>query len=144
MMKNTFPANGVTILLMTLPGGSSSICALIDNNVFVLWSIFSQVARLFLGFPHNNYYEFIINEGSYIFWAVFQLATVAILLYSTFAAIYFARYTYFNEKIPADYDEPFITRHMTGRSAFSGFEPGIYQNIMDAVDRSYDFEDDDS
>lgn len=101
----------------------------------------SEVARLFLGFPHNTYYEFIINEGSYIFWAVFQLATVAILLYSALAAIYYARYTYFNEKIPADYDEPFITRN-AARSAFVGLDPGVYQNIMDAVDTSYDFEND--
>lgn len=72
-----------------------------------------------------------------------QLATVAILLYSTLAAIYFARYTYFNEKIPDDYDEPFITRHISSgrRRTYLGLEPTVYQSIMDAVDRNYDFED---
>lgn len=81
-------------------------------------------------------YQFLINNS-----IPCQLATVAILLYSALAAIYYARYTYFNEKIPADYDEPFITRN-AARSAFVGLDPGVYQNIMDAVDTSYDFEND--
>ncbi|XP_073992329.1 uncharacterized protein isoform X2 [Rhodnius prolixus] len=46
----------------------------------------------------DAYYDFLINEGSFKFWAVFQMVTIAILLYSTFAAIYYAKYTYLHEQ----------------------------------------------
>nr|XP_018901086.1 PREDICTED: uncharacterized protein LOC109033104 [Bemisia tabaci] len=54
----------------------------------------------------NAYYDFLINEGSYKFWAIFQLATVAILLYSVFAAIYYAKYQYLTDP-PTDIDDLF-------------------------------------
>ncbi|XP_024214979.1 uncharacterized protein [Halyomorpha halys] len=51
----------------------------------------------------DSYYDFLINEWSFKFWAVFQLVTIAVLLYSTFAAIYYAKYTYLHNP-PTDED----------------------------------------
>ncbi|XP_022195385.2 uncharacterized protein LOC111052883 [Nilaparvata lugens] len=59
--------------------------------------------------PGAPYYEFFINEASYKFWAVFQLTTVFILLYSAFAAIYYAKYTFLTE-IETLKDEDIILR----------------------------------
>ncbi|RZF38469.1 hypothetical protein LSTR_LSTR011959 [Laodelphax striatellus] len=59
--------------------------------------------------PGAPYYEFFINEASYKFWAVFQLTTVFILLFSAFAAIYYAKYTFLTE-IETLKDEDIILR----------------------------------
>ncbi|KRT80128.1 hypothetical protein AMK59_6513 [Oryctes borbonicus] len=62
-----------------------------------------------------NYYDFIINEGSFKFWAAFQLGTAILLIYSAFAAIYYAKFNI----ISTDYD---YYDELFGRS-FSGGSP---------------------
>ncbi|XP_024086275.1 uncharacterized protein LOC112128420 [Cimex lectularius] len=60
------------------------------------------------------YYDFIINEGSFKFWAVFQMVTIAILFYSTFAAIYYAKWTYLHDE-PDEEDAALFLR--SGRTS---------------------------
>ncbi|XP_058803688.1 uncharacterized protein LOC131671342 [Phymastichus coffea] len=86
----------------------------------------------------NGYYDFLINEGSYKFWAVFQLATAALLIYSGFAALYYAK---INPQISEDYPDDFLRRRRRyadwdGPPAdrpFFGFQPEIFQRIIDAI-----------
>ncbi|KAJ8885108.1 hypothetical protein PR048_011304 [Dryococelus australis] len=59
--------------------------------------------------PVSNYYDFIINEGSYKFWAVFQVGTAALLIYSAFAAVYYAKYTFATTDY-SDYEDDFFFR----------------------------------
>ncbi|XP_059617145.1 uncharacterized protein LOC132262042 [Phlebotomus argentipes] len=56
--------------------------------------------RYIKGDPLKGYYDFVITEGSYKFWAAFQLATAALIIYSTFAAIYYSKVN----PIVSDYD----------------------------------------
>ncbi|XP_043461339.1 uncharacterized protein LOC122497958 [Leptopilina heterotoma] len=60
----------------------------------------------------NGYYDFLINEGSYKFWAVFQLATAALLIYSGFAALYYAKV---NPPASPDYEDYFLRRRRRRR-----------------------------
>ncbi|XP_049848026.1 uncharacterized protein LOC126306974 [Schistocerca gregaria] len=90
-----------------------------------------------------SYYEFLINEGSYKFWAWFQLATAALLIYSVFAAIYYSKYTYYT--IASDYDYDYFFKRSgepapAARSApaahtstFLGLSAQTYQRILDAI-----------
>lgn len=66
-------------------------------------------ARYIKGDPLKGYYDFIITEGSYKFWAVFQLATALLMIYSTFAAIYYSKVN----PIVSDYD---YVSYLGGRS----------------------------
>lgn len=66
-------------------------------------------ARYIKGDPLKGYYDFIITEGSYKFWAVFQLLTAALMIYSTFAAIYYSKVN----PIVSDYD---YVSYLGGRS----------------------------
>ncbi|XP_015438370.1 PREDICTED: uncharacterized protein LOC107193440 [Dufourea novaeangliae] len=85
----------------------------------------------------GGYYDFLINEGSYKFWAVFQLATAALLIYSGFAALYYAKVN------PPTTDDEFddIFRRRRRRSLFvkpqekpfCGLDSVTFQRILDAV-----------
>ncbi|CAL7943471.1 unnamed protein product [Xylocopa violacea] len=88
----------------------------------------------------GGYYDFLINEGSYKFWAVFQLATAALLIYSGFAALYYAKVN------PPTTDDEFddILRRRRRRRAlsifprdksFCGLDSATFQRIIDAVAR---------
>ncbi|XP_055385010.1 uncharacterized protein LOC129614448 [Condylostylus longicornis] len=50
-----------------------------------------EEGRYIKGDPLKGYYDFVITEGSYKFWAAFQLATAVLIIYSTFAAIYYSK-----------------------------------------------------
>ncbi|XP_063979943.1 uncharacterized protein LOC135163967 [Diachasmimorpha longicaudata] len=84
----------------------------------------------------GGYYDFLINEGSYKFWAVFQLATAALLIYSGFAALYYAKV---NPSIPDDYDDYFLRRRRRRRDTdsplFFGIDSATFQRIMDSLAR---------
>ncbi|XP_043592740.1 uncharacterized protein LOC122572156 isoform X1 [Bombus pyrosoma] len=87
----------------------------------------------------GGYYDFLINEGSYKFWAVFQLATAALLIYSGFAALYYAKVN------PPTIDDEFddILRRRKRRAlsifprdkSFCGLDSATFQRIIDAVAR---------
>ncbi|CAG9800279.1 unnamed protein product [Chironomus riparius] len=65
------------------------------------------------GDPLNGYYDFVITEGSYKFWVVFQLFTAGLLIYSTLAAIYYSKVN----PLTSDYDYvDYLSRSFHGRS----------------------------
>ncbi|XP_075974779.1 uncharacterized protein LOC142975640 [Anticarsia gemmatalis] len=100
--------------------------------------------------PWAGYYDWIINEGSFKFWSVFQLFTAALLLYACLSAIYYAK---FNPVIPdydREYDDYFLERTV-GRSArsldqselpsgISWINPRTFQFILDAISKHYEEE----
>uniref|UniRef100_A0A6R5Z1W3 Uncharacterized protein n=1 Tax=Anopheles funestus TaxID=62324 RepID=A0A6R5Z1W3_ANOFN len=69
--------------------------------------------RYIKGDPLNGYYDFIISEGSYKFWAVFQLVTAAVVIYSTLTAIYYSKVA----PLTSDYD---YIDYLNGGRAFAG------------------------
>ncbi|XP_049548361.1 uncharacterized protein LOC125959578 [Anopheles darlingi] len=69
--------------------------------------------RYIKGDPLNGYYDFVISEGSYKFWVVFQLFTAALVLYATFAAIYYSKVS----PLTSDYD---YIDYLNGARSFSG------------------------
>lgn len=92
-----------------------------------------EEGRYIKGDPLNGYYDFIITEGSYKFWVVFQvhplgkirdflrlmkrhyfqLATAALLIYSTLAAIYYSKVN----PLTSDYDYvDYLSRSFKGRA----------------------------
>ncbi|XP_026487866.2 uncharacterized protein LOC113394683 [Vanessa tameamea] len=97
--------------------------------------------------PWAGYYDWIINEGSFKFWSVFQLFTAALLLYACLSAIYYAK---FNPIIPdysLEYDDYFLERTV-GRKArsvdsselpsgLSWMNPTTFQFILDAISTHY-------
>ncbi|TDG45421.1 hypothetical protein AWZ03_008187 [Drosophila navojoa] len=56
--------------------------------------------RYIKGDPLKGYYDFVITEGSYKFWAAFQVGTALLIIYSTFAAIYYSKVN----PLTSDYD----------------------------------------
>ncbi|XP_067010678.2 uncharacterized protein [Anabrus simplex] len=87
----------------------------------------------------HSYYEFLINEGSYKFWAVFELLTAALLIYSAFAAVYYAKFTYATTDY-SDYDDFFFKRSGDSyttpapqEDTFLGLSAATYQRILDAI-----------
>ncbi|XP_017881924.1 uncharacterized protein LOC108626034 [Ceratina calcarata] len=86
----------------------------------------------------GGYYDFLINEGSYKFWAVFQLATAALLIYSGFAALYYAKV---NPPAIDDDDFDLLRRRRRALSvsprdrSFCGLDSATFQRIIDAVAR---------
>ncbi|XP_034473443.1 pinin [Drosophila innubila] len=56
--------------------------------------------RYIKGDPLKGYYDFVITEGSYKFWAAFQVGTAILIIYSTFAAIYYSKVN----PLTSDYD----------------------------------------
>lgn len=92
----------------------------------------------------SSYYDFLINEGSYKFWAVFQVVTACLLIYSAFAAIYYAKYTFSMMDYPDYLDEGFFFKrsgeaYVTTTTAkpssysFLGLSPQTFQRIMNAL-----------
>lgn len=92
----------------------------------------------------SSYYDFLINEGSYKFWAVFQVVTACLLIYSAFAAIYYAKYTFSMMDYPDYLDEGFFFKrsgeaYITTTTAkpssysFLGLSPQTFQRIMNAL-----------
>ncbi|XP_025836781.1 uncharacterized protein LOC112906596 [Agrilus planipennis] len=84
--------------------------------------------------PWANYYDFIINEGSFKFWAVFQLGTALLLIYSAFAAVYYAKFNV--SSTDYDYYYDFFARSNSGRSdttSWLGISPQTFQRIIDAI-----------
>ncbi|KAF7998296.1 hypothetical protein HCN44_009694 [Aphidius gifuensis] len=82
----------------------------------------------------GGYYDFLINEGSYKFWAVFQIATAALLVYSAFAALYYAKV---NPSTTDDYEDYFLRRKRRKRRSLPLFFPldiQTFQRIMEALD----------
>nr|CAI5855096.1 unnamed protein product [Callosobruchus analis] len=84
--------------------------------------------------PWAGYYDFIINEGSFKFFAVFQLLTAILLLYSAFAAAYYAKfnvittdYDYYDDFLGRSNNEPVAT------SSWSGLPASTFQRIFDAI-----------
>ncbi|EDW76133.1 uncharacterized protein Dwil_GK14828 [Drosophila willistoni] len=69
--------------------------------------------RYIKGDPLKGYYDFVITEGSYKFWAVFQVGTAILIIYSTFAAIYYSKVN----PLTSDYD---YTDYLGGGRSLSG------------------------
>ncbi|XP_017478777.1 PREDICTED: probable serine/threonine-protein kinase cdc7, partial [Rhagoletis zephyria] len=69
--------------------------------------------RYIKGDPLKGYYDFVITEGSYKFWAVFQTGTALLIIYSTFAAIYYSKVN----PLVSDYD---YTDYLGGARSLSG------------------------
>ncbi|XP_028050500.2 uncharacterized protein LOC105840554 [Monomorium pharaonis] len=91
-----------------------------------------------------GYYDFLINEGSYKFWAVFQLATAALLIYSGFAALYYAKV---NPPTTDDYFDDLLRRRRRRRrrrslplmardKPFAGLDAITFQRIIEAAQRA--------
>ncbi|XP_071564265.1 uncharacterized protein [Temnothorax nylanderi] len=89
-----------------------------------------------------GYYDFLINEGSFKFWAVFQLATAALLIYSGFAALYYAKV---NPPTTDDYFDDILRRRRRRRrrrslplaardKPFAGLDSITFQRIIEAAD----------
>ncbi|XP_055598120.1 uncharacterized protein LOC129747798 [Uranotaenia lowii] len=72
-----------------------------------------EQGRYIKGDPLNGYYDFVISEGSYKFWAVFQVATALLIIYSTFAAIYYSKVS----PLTSDYD---YIDYLNGGRSFAG------------------------
>uniref|UniRef100_A0A182QQ59 Uncharacterized protein n=1 Tax=Anopheles farauti TaxID=69004 RepID=A0A182QQ59_9DIPT len=72
--------------------------------------------RYIKGDPLNGYYDFVISEGSYKFWAVFQLVTAAVVIYSTLTAIYYSKVS----PLTSDYD---YIDYLNGGRSFAGARP---------------------
>ncbi|XP_067621078.1 uncharacterized protein [Eurosta solidaginis] len=80
--------------------------------------------RYIKGDPLKGYYDFVITEGSYKFWAVFQTGTALLIIYSTFAAIYYSKVN----PLVSDYD---YTDYLGGARALSGGGDGDADFIDD-------------
>ena len=53
---------------------------------------YTETERHFLSTGFSGYYDFIVNEYSYKFWAVYMLFASGLLIYSAIAAIYYAKF----------------------------------------------------
>ncbi|XP_066258945.1 uncharacterized protein [Euwallacea similis] len=86
--------------------------------------------------PWEGYYDFIINEGSFKFWAAFQLATAALLIYSAFAAVYYAKFNVITTDYDY-YDDIYGRGRSNSESSFSNLWSGLssetFQRILDAI-----------
>uniref|UniRef100_A0A182TIB4 Uncharacterized protein n=1 Tax=Anopheles melas TaxID=34690 RepID=A0A182TIB4_9DIPT len=69
--------------------------------------------RYIKGDPLNGYYDFVISEGSYKFWVVLQLFTAGLVMYATFAAIYYSKVS----PLTSDYD---YIDYLNGARSFTG------------------------
>ncbi|XP_063822656.1 uncharacterized protein LOC135072599 [Ostrinia nubilalis] len=100
--------------------------------------------------PWAGYYDWIINEGSFKFWSVFQLFTAALLLYACFSAIYYAKFNPILPDYSMEYDDYFLERTV-GRKArsldsselpsgLSWINSSTFQFILDAIAKHYEEE----
>ncbi|KAM3967807.1 uncharacterized protein ACR2FA_011346 [Aphomia sociella] len=98
--------------------------------------------------PWAGYYDWIINEGSFKFWSVFQLFTAALLLYAAFSAIYYAKFNPILPDYSMEYDDYFLERTV-GRKARSldtaelpsgltWINSRTFQFILDAISKHYE------
>ncbi|KAL9924999.1 uncharacterized protein ACN2A1_010490 [Glossina fuscipes fuscipes] len=87
-------------------------------------------ARYIKGDPLKGYYDFVITEGSYKFWAAFQVGTALLIIYSTFAAIYYSKVN----PLVSDYD---YVDYLGGGRSLSAV------SNLDFVDNKDDNDDDD-
>ncbi|KAK4871464.1 hypothetical protein RN001_015588 [Aquatica leii] len=89
-----------------------------------------------------GYYDFIINEGSFKFWAVFQLVTAVLLIYSALAAVYYAKFNV----VTTDYDYYYDFfgrsdgRRLDSSSSWFGLNAQTFQTILDAISSKNDME----
>ncbi|XP_050519107.1 uncharacterized protein LOC126893194 isoform X3 [Diabrotica virgifera virgifera] len=82
----------------------------------------------------TSYYDFIITEGSFKFWSAFQLFTALLLIYSSLAAAYYAKFNI----ITTDYDyyDDFFGRSNNdapSTSLWSGLSTSTVQRILNAI-----------
>ncbi|KAJ2947958.1 hypothetical protein O0L34_g9750 [Tuta absoluta] len=101
--------------------------------------------------PWAGYYDWIINEGSFKFWSVFQLFTAALLLYACFSAIYYAKFNPILPDYSMEYDDYFLQRTVgSGRQARSldpqelvsgvkWINPQTFQFILNAINMYKEF-----
>ncbi|XP_026739288.1 uncharacterized protein LOC113502106 [Trichoplusia ni] len=98
--------------------------------------------------PWAGYYDWIINEGSFKFWSVFQLFTAGLLLYACLSAIYYAKFNPILPDYDREYDDYFLERTV-GRNArsldqsempsgLSWMNPRTFQFILDAISKHYE------
>ncbi|XP_050320465.1 probable serine/threonine-protein kinase mkcB [Bactrocera neohumeralis] len=80
--------------------------------------------RYIKGDPLKGYYDFVITEGSYKFWAVFQTGTALLIIYSTFAAIYYSKVN----PLVSDYD---YTDYLGGARSLSGGDDDFIDDDSD-------------
>ncbi|XP_049307670.1 caprin homolog [Bactrocera dorsalis] len=80
--------------------------------------------RYIKGDPLKGYYDFVITEGSYKFWAVFQTGTALLIIYSTFAAIYYSKVN----PLVSDYD---YTDYLGGARSLSGGDEDFIDDDSD-------------
>ncbi|KAK9889387.1 hypothetical protein WA026_004661 [Henosepilachna vigintioctopunctata] len=86
------------------------------------------------GDPWGGYYEFLINEGSFKFWAVFQLVTAVILIYASLAAVYYAKFNVIAPDYVDDYDVLGRSNaQLPSSSLWSGLSAETFQRIFDAL-----------
>ncbi|XP_075152686.1 uncharacterized protein LOC142226513 [Haematobia irritans] len=83
------------------------------NDVAVQSATDVGEGRYIKGDPLKGYYDFVITEGSYKFWAAFQVGTALLIIYSTFAAIYYSKVN----PLVSDYD---YTDYLGGARSLSG------------------------
>ncbi|CAK1602166.1 unnamed protein product [Parnassius mnemosyne] len=98
--------------------------------------------------PWAGYYDWLINEGSFKFWSVFQLFTAAVLLYACLSAIYYAKFNPILPDYSMEYDDYFLERSVgrKARSLESGELPSglswmnaqTFQFILDAISKHYE------
>ncbi|OWR47732.1 hypothetical protein KGM_215617 [Danaus plexippus plexippus] len=100
--------------------------------------------------PWAGYYDWIINEGSFKFWSVFQLFTAALLLYACLSAIYYAKFNPILPDYSLEYDDYFLERSV-GRKArsvepsempsgLSWITPTAFQFILNSISKHYEEE----
>ncbi|XP_058056421.1 uncharacterized protein LOC131207808 [Anopheles bellator] len=95
---------------ITLGGDSTShgsISSSADNETAAV------EGRYIKGDPLKGYYDVVISEYSYKFWAVFQVVTAAVVIYSTFTAIYYSKVA----PLTSDYD---YVDYLNGDRSFAG------------------------
>ncbi|KAL4712770.1 hypothetical protein ACJJTC_008067 [Scirpophaga incertulas] len=98
--------------------------------------------------PWAGYYDWLINEGSFKFWSVFQLFTAGILLYACLSAIYYAKFNPILPDYSMEYDDYFLERTVGRRarsldqsllpSGLSWMNSDTFQFIIDAITKHYD------
>ena len=107
-----------------------------NNSTSVVLSDSREISRVKRSEARSSYYEFLITEGSYKFWAVFQVFTAVLLIYSAFAAIWYTKYSFANTDYP-DYEDDFFVRRSGPMESVPGTVLGVsgrtFQTIMDSI-----------
>ncbi|XP_065356471.1 uncharacterized protein LOC135950875 [Calliphora vicina] len=85
--------------------------------------------RYIKGDPLKGYYDFVITEGSYKFWAAFQVGTAILIIYSTFAAIYYSKVN----PLVSDYD---YTDYLGGARSLNGGDLDFVDDDSDVLQKA--------